>query len=93
MIEGATPGRICGQLVRGVSKRRWVRLVTEAGYDAVAWTVGLLTVARATSELAGAHMTTAALGIRAAGICALAAGCGFLAGLYRGRYCEEAVMR
>jgi FlaA1/EpsC-like NDP-sugar epimerase len=86
VIEGATPGRICGQLVRGVSKRRWVRLVTEAGYDAVAWTVGLLTVARATSELAGTHMTTVALGVRVAGICAVAAGCGFLAGLYRGRY-------
>ena len=52
----------------------------------MAWAVGLLTVARATSELAGAHMTTVALGVRAAGICALAAGCGFLAGLYRGRY-------
>ena len=63
-----------------------MRLVTEAGYDAVAWAVGLLTVARATSDLAGAHMTTAALGFRAAGICAVAAGCGFVAGLYRGRY-------
>ena len=86
MSEGATLGRVCGQLVRGVSKHRWVRLVTEAGYDAVAWAVGLLTVARATSDLAGAHMTTAALGFRAAGICAVAAGCGFVAGLYRGRY-------
>ena len=86
VIEGATPGRICGQLVRGVSKRRWVQLVTEAGYDAVAWAVGLLTAARVTSELAGAHMTTAALGVWAAGICAVAAGCGYLAGLYRGRY-------
>src|SRR6266568_2265207 len=72
--------------MRGVGRRRWVRLVTEAGYDALAWTVGLLTVARATSDLAEAHMTAAALGFRAAGVCAVAAGCGFFAGLYRGRY-------
>ena len=86
MIEGVTPGRIWGQLVRGVSKRRWVRLVTEAGYDAVAWAVGLLAAARATSDLAEAHPTTAALGFEAAGICAMVAGCGLVAGLYRGRY-------
>lgn len=86
MSEGATPGRVCGQLVRGVSKHRWVRLVTEAGYDAMAWAVGLLTAARATSDLAEAHMTTVALCFWAAGICAMVAGCGFLAGLYRGRY-------
>ncbi len=86
MSEGATPGRVCGQLVRGVSKRRWVRLVTEAGYDAVAWAVGLLTAARATSDLAEAHTTMAALCFEAAGICAMVAGCGLVAGLYRGRH-------
>ncbi len=80
------PGRICGQVVRGVSRHRWVRLVTEAGYDALVWAVGLLTVARATSDLAGAHMTVAGPGFLAAGICVVVAGCGFLAGLYRGRY-------
>lgn len=86
MSEGAMPGRICGQVVRGVSRHRWVRLVTEAGYDALVWAVGLLTVARATSDLAGAHMTVAGPGFLAAGICVVVAGCGFLAGLYRGRY-------
>ena len=91
MNDGGTPGRVCGQLVRGVGRRRWVRLVTEAGYDAVAWAVGLLTVARATSDLTEAHMTAAALGFRAGGICAVAAGCGLFAGLYRGRYLRGSV--
>jgi FlaA1/EpsC-like NDP-sugar epimerase len=63
-----------------------VRQVTEAGYDAAVWCVGLLTAARATSDLAGAHPTTAALCYEAAGICVLVAGCGLVAGLYRGRY-------
>jgi FlaA1/EpsC-like NDP-sugar epimerase len=72
--------------MRGVSKRRWLRLVTEAGYDAVAWVVGLLTAARATSDLAQAHPTTAALWLEAAGICVMVVGCGLVAGLYRGRY-------
>ena len=91
MNDGGTPGRVCGQLVRGVGRRRWVRLVTEAGYDAVAWAVGLLTVARATSDLTEAHMTAAALGFRVGGICAVAAGCGLFAGLYRGRYLRGSV--
>ncbi len=80
------PGEVCGQLVRGVSKRRRVRMATEAIYDAAAWVGGLLTVGRATSDLAEAHMTAGALGFRTAGICAVAAGCGLSAGLYRGRY-------
>jgi len=84
--DGVAPGRICGQLVRGVSKHRGVKLVTEAGYDAAAWAVGLLMAARATSDLTEAHTTTAALCFAAAGICAMAAGCGFVAGLYRGRH-------
>jgi hypothetical protein len=65
--EGATPGRVSGQLVRRMSKRRWVRPVAEVGYDATAWAVGLLTAARATSDLAAAYMTTAALGFRRPG--------------------------
>src|SRR5260370_40077479 len=80
------PGEVCGQLVRGGSKRRRVRMATEAIYDAAAWVGGLLTVGRATSDLAEAHMTAGALGFRTAGICAVAAGCGLSAGLYRGRY-------
>ena len=91
MSEGATPGMVCGQLVRGVSKCRWVRLVTEAGYDAVVWCVGLLTAARATSDLAEAHPTTAALCFEAAELCVLVAGCGLVAGLYRGNFVAGAL--
>ncbi len=68
MSEGVTPGTVCGQLVRGVSQCRWVRQVAEAGYDGVVWCVGLLTAARATGDLAGAHPTTVARCYEAAGI-------------------------
>jgi FlaA1/EpsC-like NDP-sugar epimerase len=84
--EEALTGRVRGQLLRNVSKRRSVRLVTEAGYDAVAWMGGLLMASKATSDLAQAHLTGVARWSPVAGICVIVAGCGLVAGLYRGRY-------
>jgi FlaA1/EpsC-like NDP-sugar epimerase len=79
-------GRIGGQLVRGLRKRKPVRQVTEAGYDAAAWIVGLVMAARATADVAVAQVSTPNLWYGAAGICAIVTGCGLAAGLYRGRY-------
>jgi FlaA1/EpsC-like NDP-sugar epimerase len=82
----ALTGRVSGQLVQSLRKRRWVRLVVEAGYDAVAWIVGLLLGARATGGLTTVHMGESTLLFGAAGIGTIVAGCGLAAGLYRGRY-------
>ncbi len=75
-----------GRLMRNLSKRRCVRLGVEAGYDSVAWIGALLLAARATGDLADAHVTEVSLWAGVAGICAVVAGCGLIAGLYRGRY-------
>jgi FlaA1/EpsC-like NDP-sugar epimerase len=75
-----------GQLVRGLSQRRWLRTVAEAGYDAVAWICALLVAAGASSGLAGVHPGRAVLWYGALGMCALVVGCGLAAGLYRGRH-------
>jgi FlaA1/EpsC-like NDP-sugar epimerase len=72
------------RLVQGFAGRRWVRRVSEAGYDVGAWTGGLLMAASATGDLA--NPSGVALGRAAAGIGVMAAGCGVIAGLYRGRY-------
>jgi FlaA1/EpsC-like NDP-sugar epimerase len=82
----ALTGRVRGQLVRSLSQRRWVRLVVEAGYDAVAWLGGLLLAARTMGDLTVAHMAKSLLLFGAAGIGMIVAGCGLAAGLYRGRY-------
>jgi FlaA1/EpsC-like NDP-sugar epimerase len=75
-----------GQLARGLSQRRWLRTVAEAGYDAVAWIGALLVAAGASSGLAGVHLGRAVLWYGALGMCALVVGCGLAAGLYRGRH-------
>src|SRR5260370_36857164 len=86
LSEDALTGRSRGQLMlQGLSKRRCVRVVMEVGYDAVAWISGLLLAARATGDLAGVELTRFDLWSAAAGICALVAGVGLLAGRYRGR--------
>jgi FlaA1/EpsC-like NDP-sugar epimerase len=72
------------RLMRGLAARRFVRRAGEAGYDASAWIGGLLLAASATGDLA--HPSRVALGQAAAGIGVMAAGCGVIAGLYRGRY-------
>jgi FlaA1/EpsC-like NDP-sugar epimerase len=75
-----------GRLVRSLSKRRHVRLVTEAGYDAGVWIGGLFAAARVTGDPTLGQMKMSLLWYAAAAVCAIVAGCGLAAGLYRGRY-------
>jgi FlaA1/EpsC-like NDP-sugar epimerase len=82
----ALTDRVRGQLGQSLRKRRWLRVVVEAGYDAVAWICGLLLAARATGDLTATHLSRSELLPSAAGIGVIVAGCGFVAGLYRGRY-------
>ena len=84
--EEALTSGVWGQLARSLGRNRWLRTVAEAGYDAVAWTCALLVAAGATSGLAGVHLGRAVLWYGALGMCALVAGCGLAAGLYRGRH-------
>src|SRR5437868_8977169 len=85
---GAAVGELEGLegLVRGLARRRWVRLASETGYDVAAWLGGLLMAASATGDLALARPSGAALGQTVACIGVMTAGCGVIAGLYRGRY-------
>ena len=84
--EEALTSGVWGQLARGVGKCRWLRTVAEAGYDAVAWICGLLVATGAASGLAGVHLGRTVLWYGALGMCALVAGSGLAAGLYRGRH-------
>jgi FlaA1/EpsC-like NDP-sugar epimerase len=84
--EAALTSRAWGQLARGLSQRRWLRTVAEAGYDAVAWICALLVAAGPASGLAGIHPGRTVLWYGALGMCALVVGCGLAAGLYRGRH-------
>src|SRR5260370_18366311 len=86
MSEEAMAERGRSRLGRSLSGRRWIRLATEVGYDAAVWIAGLIMAARATSDLTGAHAAGALLWYGAAGIFVVVAGCGLLAGLYRGRH-------
>ena len=83
MSEEALPGRIRGELACGVCRRRWVRSVTEAGYDTAAWLGGLLVADRATAD---AYLTKSTFWYGPAAIALLVVGCGLVAGLYRSRY-------
>jgi FlaA1/EpsC-like NDP-sugar epimerase len=74
------------QLVRSLSKRGHARLITEAGYDAVVWIGGLFAAARVTGDPTLGQMKMPLLWYAVAAICAIVAGCGLAAGLYRGRY-------
>ena len=84
MIEEALAGRGRRQLGRSLS--RWPRTTAEAGYDVVAWTCGMLVAAKALNGPAWHPMTSTDLWYGVTGICAIVAGCGLAAGLYRGRY-------
>ena len=86
MRAEALTGRVRGQLVRNLTKRRWVRLVVEAGYDAVAWIGGLLLAGRAMGGITEIHPAGLTVLSAAAGIGVVVAGCGLAVGLYRGRY-------
>ena len=78
-------GGILGVLARSVGTRRRVRLVIEAGYDAIVWIGGLLAAARAAGALTDAGMTRLEFWYGTAATCLTVAGCGLAAGLYRGR--------
>jgi FlaA1/EpsC-like NDP-sugar epimerase len=84
--EEALAGGIRGGLVRSVSKRRWVQVAVEAGYDAVVWIGGLFVAARAVGALADGYLTRISFWSGSAAVCLLVAGCGLAAGLYRRRY-------
>jgi FlaA1/EpsC-like NDP-sugar epimerase len=84
--EEALAGGIRGGLVRGVSKRRWVQVAVEAGYDAVVWIGGLFVAARAVGALTDDYLTSISFWSGSAAVCLLVAGCGLAAGLYRRRY-------
>ncbi|HLY66393.1 MAG TPA: nucleoside-diphosphate sugar epimerase/dehydratase [Chloroflexota bacterium] len=86
MYAEALAGRVRGQLAQSLRKHRSLRFVVEAGYDAVAWICGLLLAAKATGDLTATHLPRFELLPGAAGIGAIVAGCGLVAGLYRGRY-------
>ena len=84
VIEDALAGRGRRQLGRSLS--RWPRTTAEAGYDVVAWTCGMLVAAKALNGPAWHPVTSTDLWYGVTGICAIVAGCGLAAGLYRGRY-------
>jgi FlaA1/EpsC-like NDP-sugar epimerase len=84
--EEALAGGIRRGLVRGVSKRRWVQVAVEAGYDAVVWIGGLFVAARAVGALTDGYLMSISFWSGSAAVCLLVAGCGLAAGLYRRRY-------
>ena len=86
MCAEALTGRAREQLVRSLREHRWVRLVVEAGYDAVAWISGLILAGRATGGITEIQPTGLVVLSAAVGIGAIVAGCGVAVGLYRGRY-------
>ena len=69
-----------------LSRRRWVRIIIESGYDAIAWACGLLAAAGITRDMTGAPPGMVAISRMALTVCLLSAGSGVLANLYRGRY-------
>jgi FlaA1/EpsC-like NDP-sugar epimerase len=75
-----------GRLVRSLSKRRHARLVIEAGYDTLVWIGSPFAAARVTGDPTLGQMKMPLQWYAAAAICAIVAGCGLAAGLYRGRY-------
>jgi FlaA1/EpsC-like NDP-sugar epimerase len=84
--EGVLTGWVRGRSEYWLSRRQRIRFITEVGYDAAAWLGGLVIAAKATRDVAQAHLTGSAGWHAAVGISALVAGCGLLVGLYRGRY-------
>jgi FlaA1/EpsC-like NDP-sugar epimerase len=86
--EEALTGGIRGGLAQRVSKRRWVQVAAEAGYDAAVWAGGLLVVARAAGTMPDGYgyLTGFALWSGLAVMCLLVSACGLAAGLYRRRY-------
>jgi FlaA1/EpsC-like NDP-sugar epimerase len=84
--QAALTGGIREELASSGRRRRWIRLIMEAGYDAVVWIAGLLVAGRAVGALTDAHLTRFAFWYGPVAICLAVAGCGLVAGLYRRRH-------
>jgi hypothetical protein len=65
--EEALAGGIRSGLVRSISKRRWVQLIMEAGYDAIVWTGGLFVAAWAVGAPTDGYLTRISFWTRAGG--------------------------
>ena len=71
---------------RTLYRKRLFRVGVEAGYDAVAWTVGISIAAAASRDLSGRGAGPGLLAVIIAAVGGLSLVCGLLAGLYQGRY-------
>src|SRR6202041_2886015 len=84
--EGALAGEVHWRPARDMARRRGLRMTVRVGCDTACWLCGLLIAARATGALAGVHLAGTAFWYGVPGTSVLVAACGFVAGLYRGRY-------
>lgn len=66
--------------------RRAARRAAEVGFDLAAWIIGLLVTGWAIRDITGSSVTVLMVARVLPATCVLAAGCGLLAGLYRGRH-------
>jgi FlaA1/EpsC-like NDP-sugar epimerase len=67
-------------------RRRAARRALEVGFDLTAWIGGLLAAGWAIRDITGSAVTAELVARALPATCVLAAGCGLLAGLYRGRH-------
>jgi FlaA1/EpsC-like NDP-sugar epimerase len=73
------------QALRALARRRLLKCSAEAGFDSFVWLTCVATAARAGGVAhTGLQWTVVASGVPV--LCATAAACGLLAGLYQGRY-------
>ena len=68
------------------SRRRWLRVWIESGYDAISWICALFVATRVTRDVAEPPASAVTVVRVIAVVWILATGSGLLAGLYRGRY-------
>lgn len=78
--------RVRVQPLRALARRRLIKFSGEAGFDALVWLTGLVTVARAGGVAARTGIPWPVIVSGMPAVCATAAGCGLLAGLYQGRH-------
>jgi FlaA1/EpsC-like NDP-sugar epimerase len=84
--SGLRVGRRYSGNWRVLYRKRLVRVGIEAGYDAMAWLLGLSIAATATQDLHGRSVGPALIGALIVTVGALSLGSGLVAGLYRGRH-------
>lgn len=71
---------------RTLSSRRWLRAGIESSYDAISWTMGLVSAAWVTRDLSGLPASGPTIARLIVATILVSAGAGLLGGLYRGRY-------